>query len=400
MRNAHEPPGYLPPAPVPRRPTVLLRGLLVLIYLLVCQQSLIADSAIDDRAVDDRASEDRASKDSAANLPSLSFSDEASVAWVLVPVTVRNQRGDLVEDLEISDFRLLLDEREILIESFDHGGDQAVSLIHLQDLSGSMANGTKLAVSRQTLRFFLDRATAGDEFALATFAAGRTRVAVPFTDQVSLLRQQMDQWNGWGTTALHDAVAWLPDIKTAGRNPKRGALLLTDGADNASQLAPAFARRVVRQAELPIYVLDLSGGPRPGESRANRELLRRLAATSGGRYFSINTSTIDPDATTTEASTAAGWLAACQAIAEELRYQYVLGFQTRADGGTAYHPLQVQVKRSRLAVQHRQGYRGSLPGTLRPARLGRRTSSHQSPPRTPLLMSALGDIFPVRNPTP
>jgi len=279
------------------------------------------------------------------------YTEEVSVGYVLVPVVVRSG-GGFAERLKKDDFKLLIDGRPVKIESFEQRAEAPASLVFLQDLSGSMATGEKLAVSRQALRFFLDRSLPGDEFALATFASGHGQVEVPFTQERSPLYQASDLFRGYGTTALHDAVAWLPEISLAARNPRRFALLITDGADNASEIRPEQAREMVRAAQLPVYVLGLgSGSPfilGPGGKKLYRyaDVLQLLATATGGRYYSISQ--------TRELQEA------LQAIVEDLRHQYVLGFAT-GDGRKAYRKIEVKVAGDHPTVFFRRGYQGPPP---------------------------------------
>ncbi len=106
-------------------------------------------------------------------------------------------------------------------------------MVFLQDLSGSMGTGYKLAASREAARYFFDEARTGDEFALASFGAGSVQVDVPFTQDIEAAREAVSSWEAWGTTALQDAVAWLPEITLEKTSIKRAAIVVTDGLDNA-----------------------------------------------------------------------------------------------------------------------------------------------------------------------
>jgi VWFA-related protein len=282
--------------------------------------------------------------------PAAEFSEQVSVGWVSVPVLVRAGAG-YANNLDTNDFRVLVDGRRVYIESFERRADAPASLVFLQDLSGSMA-GAKLEASRQVVRFFLDRALRGDEFAIATFAGDETRVEVPFTSDTTAAREAVDSWRAYGTTALHDAVAQVPDISFTGRNPKRFAILITDGVDNASRIPPERARELVRAAQVPFYVLGLNSGS-PFEVSAEgkkvyryADVLNLLAVTSGGRYYPIS----GPE----------DQKKALDAIAEDLRHQYVLGFST-AEGKPAYRDLRVEVKGRNRTVTFRHGYKGPPP---------------------------------------
>ncbi|QQR72043.1 MAG: VWA domain-containing protein [Holophagales bacterium] len=281
------------------------------------------------------------------------FAEEVSVGWVLVPVVVRG-RGGYVRDLEAGDFRLQVDGRPVKIRELERRSEAPWSIVVLQDVSGSMAEADKLEASRQALGLFLDRAIPGDELAVASFAGGATRVEVPFTEDLGAVREAMDAWEAYGTTALHDAIARLPEIASAARHPKRAALLITDGVDNASLLSATQAREVVRQAELPVYVLGLSTGdpfqldPSGAKLFRYADALNLLASLTGGRYHAIT----GPDA----------MKEACAAIADDLRYQYVLSFPTAPSGKMVFHRLTVDVPgRKNLRVLTRAGYDGTSP---------------------------------------
>src|SRR5947199_10552380 len=138
------------------------------------------------------------------------FQDEVSVGLVLVPVVIRAGAG-YARSLEKKDFQLTVEGKPVAIESFERRSDAPASMIFLQDLSGSMASGAKMSESREALRFFLDKSLPGDELAIATFAGDQFDVEVPFTRNKSALGEASDRWEAYGTTALHDAVARIPE---------------------------------------------------------------------------------------------------------------------------------------------------------------------------------------------
>ncbi len=285
------------------------------------------------------------------------FTDEVSVGLVLVPVVIRSGAG-YAKNLEKKDFQLTVEGRPVPIESFERRSDAPASMVFLQDLSGSMATGGKLAMSQEALRFFLDKSLPGDELSIATFAGDQFDIEVPFTKNLGALREASEHWEAYGTTALHDAVARIPEISLEGRNPKRFALLITDGVDNASRLTPEQARAIVQQAQLPTYVLGLGSGDPYSLSQAGKKLYRYadvlslLAAVTGGRYYPI-TKHEDLQKALAE-------------ILDDVRHQYVLGFST-GDGAVKFRPLTVEVKkdRGRQAVVFRRGYKGTPPAGTR-----------------------------------
>lgn len=289
------------------------------------------------------------------------FEESVAVSWLLVPVVVETAWGT-AGDLGREAFRLWVDDRRAPIDELDRGDDVPLSVVFLQDLSGSMANGGKLDASRGALAALLARTRPGDEVALASFAGDRLAIDVPFTAETAAVADAMAGWEGYGTTALHDAVSLLPEISQGGEKGRRVAVLVTDGLDNASALPPADAARIVRTSQLPVYVLGLGDGRRPrGDDETVRygELLGELARSTGGRYFEV------ADRAAAEEAVAA--------LIEDLRRRYVLGVATAGDGARAYHRLRVEVALPyRHTLTYRRGYHGTVPAAWAARASGRR----------------------------
>jgi len=279
------------------------------------------------------------------------FSEQVSVGYVLVPVVVQGARGP-VANLKRKDFQLRVDGEEIPIESFE-SGDAPFSLFLLQDLSGSMELLGKLRSSRRILDCFLDQAGPGDRFALHTFAGGRVETAVVLTSDTARLREAAKSWKGYGTTALHDAIAWLPELMVESPSTRRAVLLVSDGLDNASTLDATEARQRVRASEVPVYVIGLETGS-PFEITAEgrkryryADVMNLLAHLTGGRYYSA----FDEE----------GEDRACTSVLEQLRHQYILGFSAAGAGDPAPHQIEVEANRRNVEISHRRSYEGRSP---------------------------------------
>ncbi len=292
--------------------------------------------------------------------PAPALEDQASVGYVHVPVVVHSSHG-YVRDLRPKDFRLLVDGRPASFDSFETGATAPVRVVVLQDLSGSMANGGKLEASRRAIGYLLDQARADDEFALAWFAGDVFEIDVPFTSDLSAVREALATWEAYGTTALQDAVAWLPQITLGRSGVKRAAILITDGVDNASTIDADLAREIVRESELPVYVLGLGSGrlSTSGEEVYRfADMLGLLASLTGGRYQPLGA----PEELEQ----------ACAKILEDLRHQYVLGFSTGGTGLARDHRLEVEVAgRGRRALAFRRGYHGFDPSPASATTTGR-----------------------------
>jgi VWFA-related protein len=285
--------------------------------------------------------------------PAARFDEKVGVTWVSVPTVVRNP-GGYVRGLKAEDFELSVDGKRIAIETFDTAMNAPVHLVILQDTSGSMGPGGKLAASRELARHVIGQARATDQFALATFAGGRLTVDVPFTFDRDVLEESVAGWEAWGTTALHDAVAWLPTLTADRDGVKRAAVLVTDGLDNASTFEPQEARDLVRQAQLPVYIFGFETGDaydvdaQGKKVFRNADMLNLLASLSGGRYYPLR----DPD----------DLKEAVLDLVEDLRHQYVLGFSVADDGSKASHAIKVRVRGGiQRTATARAAYRGGNP---------------------------------------
>jgi len=285
------------------------------------------------------------------------FEGEVSVGYVLVPVVVRG-KGGFSERLGERDFKLSVDGQTLPIGSFESGAQAPIGLLILQDLSGSMGIGPKLAHSRSLIECLMGHSRMGDEFAVASFSNAGLFIDVPFPGSLQAIRDSTSAWDAYGRTALHDAVGWLPDIVAARSSPRRAVVLITDGVDNASKLGATESRDQMRQAQVPVHVVGLDAGSFERLDREGKKLYRLadmlnlIGWATGGGYHPIS----DPG----------DLVPACNSIVEDLRHQYVLGFSTRADGGTGRHEITVDVpgKSRKLEIKHRQSYEGTDPSRL------------------------------------
>jgi Ca-activated chloride channel family protein len=190
--------------------------------------------------------------------------------------------------------------------------------------------------------------------AIASFSGNAVQVEVPFTPDREALEEAISLWEPSGTTALYDAVSWIPEITLEGRELRRVAVLVTDGADNASRISPNEARELVVRAQIPVYVLGFdTGSPyrlrRSGEKVYRyADVLNLLAHMTGGKYFSV--------------SKTAGILEVCREILAELQFQYLLGFPAQAESSEALHRIEVElVDRPQWFVRSRRHYFGGSP---------------------------------------
>ena len=147
--------------------------------------------------------------------------------------------------------------------------EPVVEMVLLQDLSGSMALGGRLEASRRAADCFLDQLRPGDRYSLATFAGRSLTVEVPFTADLTAGLEAADAWRPYGVTALHDAVAKLPDIRATGQAAGAASPDHRRRRERQSRSIQQQAREIVRSARLPVYVLSLAR-PRQGSADGRR----------------------------------------------------------------------------------------------------------------------------------
>ncbi len=290
------------------------------------------------------------------------------VRLVNVVATVTDARGRNISNLTVDDFILEEDGKPQHITHFSQDQNVPVSVGILLDTSGSMDRKIRTAV--EAVERFTRRIHQNDEIFLITFS-GRPVLRQDFTDDREKLAQALRHINATGGTALYDALNEGLTKIHFGRHSKRAILLITDGQDTASTATLDEVLRSIRESDLLIYPIGISGltyakGPdvfapgalsalisrkaaQPVQSKRDEvdlNVLHALAENSGGRAFLLAESLINRGGQIEKV---------LDTIAEELRSQYTLGFYpSRPDDGR-YHSLRVRT-RSGDAVRARRGY--------------------------------------------
>jgi Ca-activated chloride channel family protein len=290
------------------------------------------------------------------------------VRLVNVVATVTDARGRTIPNLTADDFILEADGTPQQITHFTQDQNVPVSVGILLDTSGSMDR--KIRTALESVERFSRRIHPNDEIFLITFS-GRPVLRQDFTDDRDKLSQALHHLNATGGTALYDALHEGITKIQSGRHSKRAILLITDGQDTASSVKFDEVVQSIRQSDVLIYPIGISGltyakGPdifMPGPITAllpsaparsvqskrdevDLNVLRAIADNSGGRAFLIAETLVNRGGQIEKV---------LDAIADELRGQYTLGFYpSRPDDGH-YHSLRVRT-RSGNAVRARRGY--------------------------------------------
>jgi VWFA-related protein len=273
--------------------------------------------------------------------------EQVTVRSILLPAAVEDAKGRIVRGLTADDFRVLENKVPQIIDFFSIEGDEPISVAFLLDLSGSMRNSGKLLAAKEAIRYFLDNLRPSDRFALVGFADEQVSWITEFTSDRDRFLERLDVQEGFGQTALHDAVAATPALVDRAVVGRKAIVLITDGVDNASRLSEFEAIGVAREVEVPIYAVGfsaLSSAIRDERAPSNDErVLRRFAKETGGAAFVVN----DPDELKE----------AVVRINGELRYQYLIGYRpSHDDWDGSFRQIRVQTRAGRYTVRTRTGY--------------------------------------------
>ncbi len=269
---------------------------------------------------------------------------QAEVEEVVLNVTVLDGK-QLVENLKAENFRILEDNVEQKILSFQHV-DVPVSIGVVVDNSGSMSR-KRPAVNKSALDLIL-ASNPQDEAFIVNFA-DEAFIDQDFTSDVNKLRDGLGHIDSRGGTALYDAVVASADKLSAdARRAKQVIIIITDGEDNASQLNLEQAIHRVQQLSGPvIYTIGLLFGDEMSHSevRHARRALELLSSETGGiAFFPKSIEEIDQIAAE---------------VARDIRTQYTIGYHsTKASNIPGFRHVTVEAHSgsSKLTVRTRTGY--------------------------------------------
>jgi len=139
---------------------------------------------------------------------------------------------------------------------------------------------------REVVRDFVGRRT-GDRIGLVVFGDA-PYPQVPFTMDHALVQTMIGEMipgMAGPSTALGDAIGLGIKMFENSQAPQKVMILLTDGNDTASKMPPPRAAEIARERGVTLHTVGIGDPGATGEDKVDLDLLRRLAATTGGRYF-------------------------------------------------------------------------------------------------------------------
>ncbi len=263
----------------------------------------------------------------------------AASELVTTAVTVRDAEGRLVTTLQQGDFTIEEDSVPQPITQFTKQR-VPVSLALALDISDSM-RGQRMVDARAALATFLDTLLApNDEAALLGFNH-ETKMLAPWTTVRGGMRAKLDEIRPSGGTALYDALDVSLPLFESRMHPRAAILLVSDGADTASDTTPTALKQKLVRSDVFLYAIGIDSLDARNSTRINPYTLNELTSQGGG-YTEIVRSTAEIGPAT-------------ERIAEELNHQYLIGYTPAALGDGKLHTVRVKVSNPTYRVRARRG---------------------------------------------
>ena len=327
---------------------------------------------------------------------------KVQVNEVILPVTVRDKKGQIVPDLKLADFTLTEDSRPQTIKSFAHETNLPFRLGLLVDTSRSQENA--LPGERSATGKFIDQMLAqpADKAFLLHFDH-EVELLQDFTATKSKLHHELDGMTASsggsgdqggdsgsggrrrGGTQMYDAIYLASNELMLKEHGRKALILLSDGVDRGSKESLNDAIDAAEKANVSIYTVYFKGeeehnGGNPGMGRRGgmggggypgggggypgggrrgggptgssephvdgKKILEQIATRTGGLWF--------------EAKKKDSFDEIYAQIGEELHGQYLLTYTpdkaASSDDSDGFHKILLKAKDDKLTVITREGY--------------------------------------------
>lgn len=260
---------------------------------------------------------------------------------VVLNVTITDAKDRYVAGLKAEDFSVFEDSVPQRIASFSFEEMPFAAAI-LLDTSASME--PKMSLARAACARFAGGIRDGDLVAIFRFGGTTVKMVQDFTESKDV-DPAVWEMRAEGDTPLYDCIVKAAGALSQRPEHRRAILLVSDGADTKSRATMEEALRRVISAGIAVYAVDLSDSAlyRSGRRDNGAEILKTLAAKTGGRFFSSPGGNKLRDAF-------------AQTV-EELRNQYTITYEPtndRLDG--RWRAIEVRISRPKSNARTRQGY--------------------------------------------
>jgi Ca-activated chloride channel family protein len=252
---------------------------------------------------------------------------KVSTDLLVFPIRIRDKRGQAATTLTERDL-LLKDSDHVTSGLYLYPGADRVALVFALDQSGSLRE--IVSQQREAALALFGRFGERSQVAVIRFAEKPLLVAPWGRDTAAAREAFKFPVRANQHTAIFDAAAAAVkafDALPRVRSERRIVVLISDGLDNSSTMKAGAIIQAALQNQISFYVIHLPlFAPRDGRLvvRSPAKGFRDLAEKTGGKYFLVGNeaSALAPQANKSSSDLTPIF----QAIDEDLRSQYLLGF--------------------------------------------------------------------------
>jgi len=192
-----------------------------------------------------------------------------SVNLVKVPISIFNEKGQMITDLRREDMRVWEDQSLQQIRSF--GIDyMPVSVVMLLDTSTSGKKERNKI--RDAAREFTRSLSPGDQVSLITFD-DQVRLLLDWTEDMNKVRKKLGQLQSGFRTALYDAMYLAADEQLKDIEGRKAIILLTDCLNNQSLVGFKEASLRIIQSQASLYVVSKTSLVRRDAKKERRVIM-------------------------------------------------------------------------------------------------------------------------------
>ena len=305
---------------------------------------------------------------------------QSSVNEVIVPVTVTDDKGRFVRDLDKKDFQILDEGVPQQITYFTRERNQPVVIGFLVDLSNrSRLHWDKFKEAIQDLVLATMEPEGKPDDRFSSYMIGYSTEAelmVNTTNDPEKILERIRKIKAGGGSALYEAVYMACTSRTLVKGepiePRRVIVIIGDGNDNSSRKSLDQVLELAQRNLVTIYGVSTSAFGFSSEGEKN---LKRLAESTGGRvvyplediYSDVSGYLSTPSdegnfalkvGTGGYASAIMrGIVKAIAATAGEITTQYILRYvPSDTDVSRVYRKIEVKVSLPTAKVRAREGY--------------------------------------------
>jgi VWFA-related protein len=211
-------------------------------------------------------------------LPPLTIVETSDVASVGVDAAVQDASGHYIGGLDASQFILRENGEPQTIDLVTSDAPPALFTL-LIDSSQSMSANVPLV--RRAASDFVGYLRHEDQIVIAPFRQGITSMTGPTRDRATI-GDAVAAIAPRGGTAIVDALEQVSE-RSDGVEGRRVVVLITDGYDEHSRMSFDRTLADLKASQVTVYVVAIGGVA--GVSLKGEQLLRRIAAETGGRAF-------------------------------------------------------------------------------------------------------------------